>query len=138
MFQDHEGRARRALSSVCNESVSSSLVPDDVSYLAFFTRIVERLKGGAEKVRQLVEEKSRDLLARASSCVFSHLLRFDPDFDFEAMTAPVPEVILGALGNWVEDHVDDLIAEFTPVGGEDQLEVEEHGADDSDGDGASP
>ena len=43
MFQGLEGRARRALSSICNESISSPLVPDDAGYLSFFTRKVSSM-----------------------------------------------------------------------------------------------
>ena len=95
------------------------------------------MKGG------LAEEKSRDLLARASSHVFRHLLRFDPNFDFDSVIAPMPEVIQGALGDWVEDHVDDLIAEFSLAGGEDWplikgRESDGGGSDSGDGDSTSP
>lgn len=99
MFLDLERRACRALDRVCKESVSGLLMPDDAGYRAFFTRIVERLEEGAERVGELVKEESRNLLARASTRVFSHLLRLDPDFDFDAMIAPVPWVIRGALGS---------------------------------------
>lgn len=128
MFQTPEGRA----------GVSSPLISDDADYLGFFTRIVERLEGGVEKVRQLVEEKSHDLLARAASRVFSHLVRFDLDVHSEAVTAPMPKVIRGALEDWVEDHVDDLIAEFAPAGGGSQPEVEGREADGGGGDNTSP
>ena len=74
MFQDLEHRANQALSNLCDESVASPLVANDAGYLGFFTRIVERLEGGAASARQLVEEKSRDLLARAVSRIFNHLL----------------------------------------------------------------
>lgn len=85
----------RAKGSPClelhlRESISSPLVPDDVGYLAFFTRTVERLEGGAEKVGKLVEEESHDLLTQASTCIFSHLLHSDPDFNFKAVIAPHP------------------------------------------------
>ncbi|XP_020165789.1 uncharacterized protein [Aegilops tauschii subsp. strangulata] len=138
LFQDLEHRANCALRSICKESVSSPLMPDDAGYLAFFTRVVERLEGSAEKVRQLVDEESRDLLARASTRVFSHLLRSDPDFDFQAVIDPVPRTIHDALGEWAEDHVDDLITRFTSDGLEDQHGAEEHGAAISDDDDASP
>ena len=95
MFEALGHRANRALGSICDENVSSPLIANDAVYLGLFTMLVEHLEGGAEKARQLVEEKSHDLLARASSCAFSHLLCFDPDF--EAVTAPMPEVIQGAL-----------------------------------------
>jgi hypothetical protein len=40
-------------------------MPDDTGYLAFFTRIVERLEGGMEKVGKLVEEESATSLHRS-------------------------------------------------------------------------
>jgi hypothetical protein len=111
-------------------------VPDDAGYLAFFTKVIERLEEGAKKVGQLVEEESRDLLARATMRVFSHLLRSDPCFDFEAVIAPIPEVIRDALGEWVEDHVDELSARFAR---EDRYEAAELEGDDGDSsDVASP
>lgn len=66
---------------------------------------MECLEEGTNKVGALVEEGSRDLLARASTSVFSHLLCSDPDFDFEVMIAPVPEVISDTLAEWVEDDM---------------------------------
>ena len=113
MFHDLEHQANCALRSMCKKSISSPLMAEDVGYLALFTKAVERLLGSTEKVRKLVDEGSRDLLARVSTRVFSHLLRSDTDFDFEAVTAPVPRVIQGALGDWVEDHVDALVRAFT-------------------------
>jgi hypothetical protein len=132
MFQDLEHRASRALSNLCDVSVASPLAADDAGYLGFFTRVVERLEGGAARARQLVEEKSRHLLAHAVSRIFSHLLRSDPHFDFGALTAPVPEVIEGALADWVDDHVDELMAELAPANDDDLLTIEEGGADDAD------
>lgn len=38
-----------------------------------FTRVVEQLEEGAKMVGELVNEGSRDLLARVSKRVFSHL-----------------------------------------------------------------
>lgn len=43
MFQDLERRARHAPGSICKESVSTTLVPADAGYLAFLTRVVDRL-----------------------------------------------------------------------------------------------
>jgi hypothetical protein len=51
---------------------------------------VSRLEDQATRTHQLVEERSRDLLGRAFSRVFSHLLSLDPDFDFDAAIAPCP------------------------------------------------
>lgn len=138
MFQDIERRARRALNCVYTESISNPLLPDDADYLAFFTRIVERFEGGVESVRTLVEEEGRDLLARASMHVFIHLLRSDPDFDFEAVIGPVPRVIREAWGSGVEDHVDALLAQFAPDGHEEQHEADGYGIDDSGDDYMSP
>ncbi|XP_073364587.1 uncharacterized protein [Aegilops tauschii subsp. strangulata] len=125
MFHDLESQANCALCSICKKSVSNPLVANDAGYLAFFTRVVERLEGSVEKVRKLIDEESRDLLARTSTRVFRHLLRSDTDFDFEAVIDPVPWIIRDALGEWVEDqHVDDLIAQFTPDSPKGQHEAE--------------
>lgn len=138
MFLDLERRALQALDLVCKESVPSPLEPNDTGYLAFFTRIMERLEEGAERVGEPVKEEGRNLLARAATRVFSHLFRLDPDFDFDAMIAPVLRVVRGALSEWVEDHMDALIAEFASDGRGDQREAEGYETDDSDDDGASP
>ncbi|KAE8767459.1 hypothetical protein D1007_61173 [Hordeum vulgare] len=90
MYQSLEGRASRALSDICGEGFSSTLVPDDGGYLGFFLHVVEHLEAGAEKAHVLAEEKSRDLLGQGASGVFSHLLCLDPDFDFVAVLDPVP------------------------------------------------
>ena len=60
-----------------------------------------------------MEERSRGLLARAFSRVFSHLQNLDPFFDFDAAIALVPEAVRGDLAQWVEDNVDALIQAFT-------------------------
>ena len=102
------------MGSICDGNVSSPLVADDAGYLSFFTSVLERLEGGALKERQLVEEKSRNFLACTSSPVFSQLLRFDPDFDFDTVIAPVPGATQEALASWMDDHVDALVREFAP------------------------
>ena len=61
--------------------------------LQFFTDVVTHLENRSERARQLVEERSRGLLGRAFSCVFSHLQDRDPHFDFDAIIAPVPVAI---------------------------------------------
>ena len=57
----------------------------------------------------MVEERSRALLGRAFSRVFSHLQHMDPHFDFDAAIAPVPQAIRDDLAHWVEDNVDALV-----------------------------
>ena len=59
-----------------------------------------------------MEERSRGLLGRAFSRVFSHLRNTFPDFDFDAAIAPVPQAIRGDLARWVEDNVDALVRAF--------------------------
>ena len=61
---------------------------------------------------ELVDEKNRGLLGRAFSRVFSHLLNTNPDFDFAAAIAPVPEAIWSNLVHWVDDNVDALVRVF--------------------------
>ncbi|KAE8795293.1 hypothetical protein D1007_29844 [Hordeum vulgare] len=111
-----ERRASRAFSDISGEGVSSPLVPDDAGYLGLFLRVVECLEAGAENVHALAEGKSRDLLDQAASNIFSHLLRFNPDFDFTAVLDPVPETIRTALAEWVEVHVEDLVRRLAPEG----------------------
>ena len=55
------------------------------------------------------EERSRILLGRAFSLVFSHLQNMDPHFNFDAAIAPVPQAVRGDLAVWVEDNVDALV-----------------------------
>ena len=99
MFQFLGLRAKRALSSICDENVSSPLVSDDAGYLSFFTNDVACLDGGAMRARRLIEDNILDLLACAFSHVFSHLLRYDPHFDFDVAIAPIPGVIQVALAS---------------------------------------
>ena len=124
------------MSDICGAGISSPLVPDDAGYLGFFSRVMECLEEGAEKIRVLVEVKRRDLLARAASNVFSHLLHLDPHFDFEAVLGPVPEVTRAALAEWVKDHVEDLIVELSSDKAEGHAGARKHEAAGS-GDGES-
>ncbi|KAE8793595.1 hypothetical protein D1007_31754 [Hordeum vulgare] len=101
---------------MCGEGVSSPLVPDDVGYLGFLSRVVECFEAGAEKAHALAEEKSRDLLGQAVSDVFSHLLCLDPDFDFAVVLGPVRETICATLAKWVEVHVETLVTRLAPEG----------------------
>ena len=63
---------------------------DYASHLIFCTNVVTRLEARSDKARELVEERSRGLLGRAFSRVFSHLRNTFPNFDFDAAIAPVP------------------------------------------------
>ncbi|KAE8810740.1 hypothetical protein D1007_12542 [Hordeum vulgare] len=114
MFQSLWRRASRASSDIYGEGVSSPLVPDNAGYLGFFLRVVECLEAGAEKAHALPEERSRDLLGQATSDVFGHLLRLDPDFDFVVILDLVPETIRAALAEWVDVHVEGLVTRFVP------------------------
>ena len=72
--------------------------PHEASYagnLQFFTDVVTLLENRSERSRWLVEERSRALLGRAFSRVFSYLLDRDPHFDFDAAIAPVPIAVRG-------------------------------------------
>ncbi|KAE8815414.1 hypothetical protein D1007_07149 [Hordeum vulgare] len=117
MFQSLYGRVSRALSDIYDEGVPGPLVPDDGGYLVFFVRVMERLEAGTEKAHALAEEKSRDLIGQGASHVFSHLLCLKPDFDFAAVLDPVPETICATLAEWVNIHVEDLVARLAPKGG---------------------
>ncbi|KAE8818244.1 hypothetical protein D1007_04122 [Hordeum vulgare] len=116
MFWSLEQRASHALRDICGEGVSGPLIPDDSGYLGFFYRVVENLEAGAEKALPFAEEKSRDLLVQAASDVFSHLYRLDPDFDFASVLDPKPYMTRAALIEWVEVHVEDLVARLSPEG----------------------
>ncbi|KAE8807136.1 hypothetical protein D1007_16547 [Hordeum vulgare] len=105
MFQSLERRASQALSDICGEGVSIPLVPDDVGYLGFFSRVVERLEVAAENV-----------FSQTASDVFCHLLHLDPGFDFAILLDPVPETIRDALAEWVEVHVEYLVISLAPEG----------------------
>ena len=71
--------------------------------------MVTLLENRSERSHWLVEERSRALLGRAFSRVFSHLQDRDPHFDFDAAIAPVPIAVRGDLARWVEDNVDALV-----------------------------
>ena len=71
-----------------------------------------RVENRAERARELVDEKSRGLLGRTLSRVFSHLLNTNPDFNFDAAIALLPEVIRDNLARWVDDNVDALVRAF--------------------------
>ena len=74
--------------------------------------MVTQLEARSVRADRLVEERSRALLGRTFSRVFSHLRNMDPHFDFDAAIAPVPQAVRGDLARWVEDNVDALIRAF--------------------------
>ena len=90
-----------------------SHVEDYASHLRFFTDVVTRLEDRAEGTHELMDKKSRGLLGRAFSCVFSHLYNNDPHFNFDAGIAPVPRAIRDNLARWVDDNMDALVRAFT-------------------------
>ena len=101
MLQGLRYRANTALGHICDENAPHPHTDNYASHLRFFTEVVTRLENRSERARQLVEERSRSLLRRAFSRVFSHLQNTDPNFDFDAAIAPVPEAIRGDLARWV-------------------------------------
>ena len=137
MLQDLRMRANRALNTICEESAPHPHEEDYASHLRFFTEIMTRLEDRAARARELIEERSRGLLGRTFSCVFSHLQNLDPHFYFDADIAPMPRVIRDNLLDWVDDHVDALVAEFAPEDDAAVVVVRGGGADDDDEDDAS-
>nr|XP_020160305.1 uncharacterized protein LOC109745593 [Aegilops tauschii subsp. strangulata] len=137
MLKDLRVIANGSLDTICEEGVSHPREDDDASHHRFFTEIVSRLEDRAVRAHELVEERSRGLLGRAFSRVFSHLLNLDPHFDFNVVIAPVPGVIQGNLAGWVDDHVDDLVAEFAPEDGAVVIAAKGGGVGDDDQDNAS-
>ena len=113
MLQTLRGKANTALGNICDATAEQSHVTNYAGNLQFSTDVVTHLENHSERARQLVEERSRGLLARAFSHIFSHLQNIDPHFDFDAAIAPVPEAIRGDLARWVEDNVDALVRAFT-------------------------
>ena len=113
MLRTLRERANTALGNICDTTAEEPHVTNYAGNLQFFTDVVTHLENRSERSRQLVEERSRGLLARAFSRVFSHLQNIDPLFDFDAAIAPVPEAVRGDLARWVEDNVDALVRAFT-------------------------
>ena len=113
MLQSLRIRANAVLGNICDKHAPHPHANDYASHLCFFADVVTRLENRPERARELVEERSRGLLGRAFSCVFSHLQNTYPDFDFAAAIAPIPKAILGDLVRWVEDNVDTLVRAFT-------------------------
>ena len=141
MLRDLRTRANQALGAICDEHAPHPHTEDYASHLRFFTEVVTRLENRAERARELVDEKSRGLLGRAFSRVFSHLLNTNPDFDFDAAITPVHEVIRDNLARWVDDNVDALVRAFASDDDEVVVAADEgdvvNGGEDSDSYGAS-
>ena len=73
MLRTLRERANTALGNICE---AAAMEPHEASYtgnLQFFTDVVTLLENHSERSRWLVEERSRALLERAFSRVFSHL-----------------------------------------------------------------
>ena len=132
MLQDLRLRANSALGTIYNDSAPHPHENDYASHLSFFTDIVTRLEARAASSRDLEAERSRGLLGCAFSRVFSHLLNRDPHFDFDDVLIPVPSVVQDNLAGWVDDHMDALVAEFTPEENTVMIAAEEVGADGDD------
>jgi hypothetical protein len=137
MLEDLRTRANWALGSICEESAPRPRKVDDAGNLHFFTQVVACLEDRAARARELIEERSRELLGRTFSCVFSHLFCLDPHFDFDAVIAPVPEVTQDAVAEWVDSHVVDLVTEFTLVEDAIVTKVDEVVDTDSEEDGGA-
>ena len=141
MLRDLRTRANQALGAICDEHAPQPHAEDYANHLRFFTDVVTRLENRAERARELVDEKSRGLLGRAFSRVFSHLLNTNPDFNFDAAIAPVPEVIRDNLARWVDNNVDALVRAFASDDDGVVVVADEGGAvddgEDSASDGAS-
>ena len=112
MLRTLREQANTALGNICEAAAE---VPHETNYagnLQYFTDVVTLLENRSERSRWLVEERSRALLGRAFSRVFSHLQNRDPHLDFHATVAPLPIAIRGDLAQWVEDNVDALVRAF--------------------------
>ena len=73
MLQSLKIRANVALGTIHDEDAPHPHSNDYASHLRFFTDVVTRLENRSERAHLLVEERSRGLLGRAFSRVFSHL-----------------------------------------------------------------
>src|SRR3954468_2424011 len=109
MLATLRGRANTALGNICEVAVGEPHMINYAGNLQFFTAVVTQLEARSVRADRLVEERSRALLGRAFSRVFSHLWNMDPHFDFNAAIAPVPQAVRDDLAHWVEDNVDALV-----------------------------
>ena len=82
--------ANTALGNICEAAVGEPRAINYAGNLQFFTDIVMQLEAQSVRANRLVEERSRALLGRAFSRVFSHLRNMDHHFDFDAAIALVP------------------------------------------------
>src|SRR4051812_45371057 len=105
-------RANTALGNICEAAVGEPHTINYAGNLQFFTAVVTQLEARLVRADRLVEERSRTLLGRAFSRVFSHLRNMDPNFDFDAAIAPVPQAVRDDLANWVKDNVDAVVRAF--------------------------
>ena len=101
-----------ALGNIYEAAVGAPQATNYAGNLQFFTDIVTQLEARSVRANRLVEERSRALLGRAFSRVFSHLRNMDSHFDFDTAIAPVPQVVRDDLAYWVEDNVDALVRAF--------------------------
>jgi hypothetical protein len=135
MLEDLMNRTNRALGTICEERIEQPHENYDASYLSFFTQVVTRIEDRAARTRLLVEERSRELLGRVFSRVFSNLFSLDPHFDFNTLITPVPKVTQEVVAHWVDHNVDELVKEFAPDEDAPLVDAEEgdaSGVDDDD------
>ena len=66
-------RANTALGNICEAAVGEPHAVNYAGNLQFFTNVVTQLEARSVRADRLVEERSRALLGRAFSRVFSHL-----------------------------------------------------------------
>ena len=90
MFEMLTSRACRAMKKLGVTELPRPTIHDDSHYLAFFTKLVERLEEAAGELDQVVVEECRELLGMGSYRIFSHLLRRQADFPLGELTAPAP------------------------------------------------
>ena len=141
MLQALRVRANQALGIICEENVPHPRVEDYASHLHFFTDVVIRLEDRAVRAHELVEERSRGLLGRTFSRVFSHLQNLDPHFDFDTAIALVPRAIRDNLSHSIDNHMGALVRAFATEDDAVVVAVDEDGTvddgDDDAGDSAS-
>ena len=99
MLATLQERASAALGNICEAVVGEPHTANYAGNLQFFTTVVTQLEARSARADRLVEERSRALLGRAFSRVFSHLLNKDSRFNFDAVIAPVPQVVRGDLAH---------------------------------------
>ena len=131
-------RANAALGNIYEAAVDQPHAVNYAGNLQFFTNMVTQLEARSTRADRLVEERSRVLLGRAFSRVFSHLQNMFPNFDFDAAIAPVPQAVRGDLVCWVEDNMDALVRAFASDNDDVVVAADEgdvvNGTDAADGD----